>query len=103
MRIEVLAGSETLPPPGALAAEFVRHLRGISSRIEREQAKADTSLVLLELKPSGTSKGKAEPVFLGAKRIGHDLFLCATEPGVNVEEVRVAEGACHGLSASAAD
>ena len=33
-------------------------------------------------------------VLLGAKRMGQDLFLCATLPGATEEEVRQARQAC---------
>jgi hypothetical protein len=98
MRIEALPAAVRLPSPKALADDFIRHLHGVSARIESEQSQSDSSLSLVELKTSGSEKQKTELVLLGAKRLGSELFLCASEPGSSAEEVRTALGACQGVS-----
>jgi hypothetical protein len=107
MRIEVLPAEGELPSPLSLASEFQKHLHGVSVRVESQQARADTSLVFLELKPADSKQAGAladaphlERVLLAAKRLGGSLFLCATEPGASAEDVRVAAAACEGLSSS---
>ena len=46
--------------------------------------------------------GPHGPSLLGARRVGEDLFLCATLPGATPEDVRLATEACRDISVQAA-
>lgn len=77
------------------ALEYTRaiHLEGETTK--------DTTIVLLALVPKDSDGGTMEErrlVMLGAKQVGEDLFLCASEPGATPEEVELATEACRSIS-----
>lgn len=104
MRIDIhpAAGLE-LPSPSVLSSKFANETHGLKLDIVEQHAEEDLALVVLGLRSLAGSRGKEEistQVFLGAKRVGQDLFLCSTIPGASEGEVREAMGACRGLGVS---
>jgi hypothetical protein len=96
LRVEVRPADPTqpLPTPLELAEGFSRDGSSLRVTTVSEVTEKDVSLVLLEV----SKQGSRARVMLGVKRLGHELFLCSSEPGSGEEEVREAQEACKGLS-----
>jgi hypothetical protein len=81
----------------ALADEVPARFKGFAVSLDAEDERSkDFSLVrvtLALLLPDG-GHGRDVPALFAAKRMGPDLFLCATLPGASAEEVRLASDAC---------
>lgn len=84
------------PTAEALEAAFRQGLpSGTLRRVRAGAPRADFVSVRLEVMP-GADAGWGTPrdIFLGARRVGKDLFLCASEPGASAPELDDAEEAC---------
>jgi hypothetical protein len=91
--------------PGA-AAEFPTAERlegafrsGVTSgtvrRVAGSEARPDFVGVRLEVTPlPDAGWGTPRDIFLGARRVGKELFLCSSEPGASDPEMDDAEEAC---------
>lgn len=79
-------GDGALPPPEQLE----RALEAEGAALLSVQRTADTVLVRYRLE----HQGQAATAFAGARRLDGRLFLCASEPGADESELRVAEGVC---------
>jgi len=95
LRIDPKPGQgDALPSPSELERGFRQALDGAQvSEIDHED-KDDVSLVVLSVSPADPKAGEPAVVLLGAKRVGTDLYLCATAPGARAEDVKLAAGAC---------
>jgi hypothetical protein len=102
LRVEVRPAvdpSRALPAPLALAEEFSRDATALRATVVSEVAEKDFTLVMMEVSKQG-SRARA---MLGVRRLGRELFLCASEPGSGEEEVSAAAEACRGLSEGGGD
>lgn len=101
LRVDQRPGaSATFPSPEALERAFAAGLP--VTRIDRERVVDDKDFVGLRLnlappQPDG-GEGPHHDVFLGARRIGKDLFLCATAPGATEAELELAQNCCEQLT-----
>jgi hypothetical protein len=97
LRVEALPGNAAeFPTPADLEASFARALPGAAvRRIPGGEERPDFVAVRLELQrlPDGGTGGSRD-VLLGARRVGKDLYLCATEPGASDPEMDDAQEAC---------
>ncbi|MBM7112534.1 hypothetical protein [Archangium primigenium] len=100
LRVDLRAneGAE-LPTPEALLDSVSRAFEGFTRLETRAERGQDYALVRLMLAATrgDAGVGVAHPALLGARRVGRDLFLCATLPGVTVDEVQSAAEACAGI------
>ena len=100
LRVDLRLGQgAALPSPDVLAARVAESFAGSGRSDERREAGRDASLVRVTLTPrlSDGGVGEAYPALFGARRVEKDLFLCATLPGVSVDEVERAAEACAGI------
>lgn len=84
------------PTAPALESAFRRGLpAGTVRRVAGGEVRPDFVAVRLEVVP-GPDAGWGAPrdIFLGARRVGKDLFLCSSEPGASDPELDDAEEAC---------
>jgi hypothetical protein len=81
------------PSSKELTAEYLSRFDSIKWRVAHAQDGADSSSVLLEAADSGHTVAVA----LVAKSARGDLYLCATRPGVDESNVRLALTACGSL------
>jgi len=72
--------------------------------LDQEEGDEQVALVRITLAPKLTDGGLGlhGSALLGARRVGEDLFLCATLPGASTEEVRLATEACRDIQVQAA-
>ncbi len=99
LRIDQRSGAAAeLPSP----AELQEGLRaGVpDAQVELVAAEVEEEHVVLRLRLRRALDGgvKTLPLAIGAKRMGADLYLCATEPGATESEVEKAAAACAGLA-----
>ncbi|ATB29831.1 hypothetical protein [Melittangium boletus] len=89
----------SLPEPEALLDSVSRAFEGFTRSDARAEKGTDFVMVRVMLAATGEDAGESEahPAFIGARRVGRDLFLCASLPGVTVEEVQRAAEACAGI------
>ncbi|MBI3182867.1 MAG: hypothetical protein HYZ28_12085 [Myxococcales bacterium] len=85
------AGAE-LPRPEALTAWLGSGLERAHLEVVWSRTEEGASLVRYLLKAG--DGGMEQPAMLGAKRVGADLFLCASFPGASEGEVEEAAEAC---------
>ncbi|MBM4379460.1 MAG: hypothetical protein FJ086_09195 [Deltaproteobacteria bacterium] len=97
LRVEAFPGKGAeLPTAVDLEGAFSRALPGAAvRRIPGGEERPDFVAVRLELQrlPDGGTGGSRD-VLLGARRVGRDLYLCATEPGASDPEMDDAQEAC---------
>ena len=102
LRIDQRAGERREFPT---ARELEEGLRASvpGAHVERISAveEADFVIVQLKLYPPRDGGARPVPIALGARRMGDDLFLCATEPGASEDEVEKAALACGQLAQAA--
>jgi len=82
-----------------LADSVREQFSGFEVSLDQEEGDANVSLVRITLAPKLEDGGIGPhgPALLGAKRMGEDLFLCATLPGASIEEVQLATEACRNI------
>jgi hypothetical protein len=84
------------PTPEELEGAFRRGVpSGQVRRVAGGEVRSEFVSVRLEVMP-GPDAGWVTPrdIFLGARRVGKDLFLCSSEPGASDPEMDDAEEAC---------
>lgn len=101
LRVDLRPGAaESFPTPDALERSFAAGLK--VTRVERQRVIDSAGFVGLRLKLAAPDEdgGPSSPhgVFIGARRIGKDLFLCATAPGATEAELDQAEKSCDELT-----
>jgi hypothetical protein len=100
LRVDLRSGQGAqLPSAEALAESLGRTFEGFERSLELEEGGEDFTLVRVTLAPklADGGVGAQYPALFGARRLGKDLFLCATFPGVTPDEVSLATEACRGL------
>ncbi|WP_321549981.1 hypothetical protein [Hyalangium rubrum] len=105
LRVDVQRGEGAkMPSVEALADSTREQFSGFEVSLDQEEGDENLALVRITLAPrlDGGVIGPHAPALLGAKRIGEDLFLCATLPGADTEEVRLATEACRDIQVQAA-
>ena len=88
-----------LPSPEALVESMAQSFQGFERSLDQEEEGEDFTLVRVTLAPKleDGGVGAEYPALFGARRVGKDLFLCATHPGVSTDEVFRATEACRGI------
>ena len=105
LRVDIRPGAgEQLPDPEQLAdgvsEQFAQPTAdwkwGFAVSLDQEEGDSRRSLVRITVAPKLADGGVGAqwPALVGAKRVGQDLFLCATLPEASPEEVRLATEAC---------
>jgi hypothetical protein len=105
LRVDVRRGEGAkMPSPEELASSVREQFSQFEVSLDQEEGDEQVALVRITLAPKlgDGGIGPHGPALLGAKRIGDDLFLCATLPGANTEEVRLATEACREIQVQAA-
>jgi hypothetical protein len=105
IRVDVRRGEgEKLPSAEELAESIQQQFSDFHVSLDQEEGDEQVSLVRITLAPKLADGGIGPhgPAMLGAKRVGADLFLCATLPGASAEEVRLATEACREIQVQAA-
>ena len=68
---------------------------GTVKRVAGGEVRADFVAVRLEVLPAPDAGwGAPRDIFLGARRVGKDLYLCSSEPGASDPEMDDAQEAC---------
>ncbi|MDC0711734.1 hypothetical protein POL68_24915 [Stigmatella sp. ncwal1] len=97
LRVDVRRGEgEKRPASEALMASVREQFAQFEISLDQEEDEENLALLRLTIAPklADGGVGMHAPVMLGAKRVGDDLFLCASLPGAETEEVRLATEAC---------
>jgi hypothetical protein len=100
LRVDLRSGQGAqLPSSEALADSLGKTFEGFERSLDQEEGGEDFTLVRVTLAPklADGGVGAQYPALFGARRLGKDLFLCATLPGVTTDEVYLATEACRGL------
>ena len=100
LRVDVRRGEGAkMPTVEALTASIRQQFSGFQLSLDQEEGDEQMVLVRVTLAsklPDG-GPGSRAPMLLGARRLGDDLFLCATLPGANSEDVRLSTEACRNI------
>lgn len=100
-RVDVRRGQgEQLPTAEALADRVREEMKGYEYSLDQEEEEANSyALVRITFAPklADGGVGAHAPGFFGARRVGSDLFLCASLPGASTEDVRLATEACRDI------
>nr|WP_211193963.1 hypothetical protein [Pyxidicoccus fallax] len=106
LRVDLRRGQgEQMPTVDALADRVREELKGYELSLDQEEEEANSySLLRITFAPklADGGVGVQAPGFFGARRVGSDLFLCATLPGASPEDVRLATEACRNIEVQAA-
>lgn len=105
LRVDVRRGEGAkMPSPEALADSVREQFSQFEVSLDQEEGDEHVALVRITLAPKlgDGGIGPHGPALLGAKRIGDDLFLCATLPGASIEDVQLATEACRNIQLQAA-
>ncbi len=100
LRVDMRSGQGAqLPTTEALAESMAQSFAGFERSLDQEEAGEDFALLRVTLAPklADGGVGAQYPALFGARRLGKDLFLCATLPNVTTDEVFLATEACRGL------
>ncbi len=101
LRVDLRPGEgASLPSPEQLTDFLGKPFRDFEVSRDQEEGTRALTLVRLTIAPRWPDGGVGPeaPALLGAKRVGEDLFLCASLPGATAEEVRLAAEACRDIS-----
>ena len=105
LRVDLKPGQgEQMPSSEKLADTVREQMKSFTLSLDQEEDTQSFSLLRVTLAPSlaDGGVGAEAPVFFGARRVGDDLFLCASLPGASAEEVRLATEACRTIQVQAA-
>lgn len=105
LRVDMRRGEAgKLPSAEALAESIREQFSGFEVSLDQEEGGEQFALVRITLAPrlADGGLGPHAPALLGARRVGEDLFLCATLPGASEQEVRLATEACRDIQLQAA-
>ncbi len=93
-----------MPSVEELADSIGQQFAEFQVSLDQEEGDDQVALVRITLAPKLADGGLGPhgPALLGARRVGADLFLCATLPGASAEEVRLATEACRDIQVQAA-
>lgn len=105
LRVDIRPGEgEKMPSSEALHEELLKKMPEQAISLDQEEDAAGVALLRVTLAPklADGGVGPHAPALFGAKRVGSDLFLCATLPGISYEEVRLAAESCRAIEVQAA-
>lgn len=105
LRVDMRRGEGAKMPSAEQLGDSVRdQFSQFEVSLDQEEGDDKLALVRITLAPKLGDGGIGQhgPAMLGAKRIGDDLFLCATLPGATIEEVQLATEACRNIQVQAA-
>nr|WP_225937493.1 hypothetical protein [Myxococcus sp. RHSTA-1-4] len=106
LRVDLRRGQgEQLPSVEALAGRVREELKNHELSLDQEEEEANSySLLRITFAPklADGGVGVQAPGFFGARRVGSDLFLCASLPGASQEDVRLATEACRNIQVQSA-
>jgi hypothetical protein len=97
LRIDRAPQGTPRPSPQTLAEGFQQGLKGLSATVLRTEEDAGFSGVVLSVSHAQGDTLSSHPVFLGAKKAGPLLYLCASTPGSSLSELARAGALCHAL------
>ncbi len=101
LRVDLRRGEGAqLPSPDDLAQRVREELKDFELSLDQEEEEKDSySLLRITMAPKlpDGGVGVQAPAFFGARRVGSDLFLCASLPGASAEDVRLATEACRDI------
>ncbi|WP_223640538.1 hypothetical protein [Corallococcus sp. EGB] len=105
LRVDLKPGQgEQMPSSEKLADNVRQQMKHFTLSLDQEEDTASFALLRVTMAPSlaDGGLGPEAPAFFGARRVGDDLFLCASLPGATSEEVRLATEACRTIQVQAA-
>lgn len=105
LRVDLRRGEgEKMPSVEELTDSIRQQFADFQVSLDQEEGDAQVALVRITLAPKLADGGLGPhgPALLGARRVGDDLFLCATLPGATPEDVRLATEACRDIQVQAA-
>jgi hypothetical protein len=105
LRVDVRRGEgEKMPSVEELTGSIRKQFGDFHVSLDQEEGDEQVALVRITLAPklSDGGLGPHGPALMGARRVGDDLFLCATLPGASTEEVFLATEACRDIQVQAA-
>jgi hypothetical protein len=105
LRVDIRRGEGAKRPSSeTLMASAREQFSQFEISMDQEEDEENLALLRLTLAPKlpDGGVGMHAPVMLGAKRVGEDLFLCASLPGAEMEEVRLANEACREIQVQGA-
>jgi hypothetical protein len=101
LRVDLRRGEgQQLPTAEQLVDRVREELKGFELSLDQEEEEKDSySLLRITMAPklADGGVGAQAPAFFGARRVGGDLFLCASLPGASPEDVRLATEACRDI------
>lgn len=100
LRVDMRRGEgEQLPSVEELTGSIRQQFSDFQVSVDQEEGDEQVTLVRITIAPklSDGGLGPQGPALIGARRVGEDLFLCATLPGASGEEVRLATEACRDI------
>lgn len=100
LRVDLRRGqAEQMPSVEELADRTHEELKGFELSLDQEEETGSYALLRVTMAPklADGGVGQEAPGFFGAKRVGSDLFLCASLPGASPEDVRLATEACRNI------
>ncbi|NOK38972.1 hypothetical protein HMI49_37880 [Corallococcus exercitus] len=105
LRVDLKPGQgEEMPSSEKLADTVRQQMKQFTLSLDQEEESPSFSLLRVTMAPAlgDGGLGPEAPAFFGARRVGDDLFLCASLPGASSEEVRLATEACRTIQVQAA-
>ncbi|WP_141621326.1 hypothetical protein [Myxococcus sp. AB036A] len=105
LRVDLRRGDgEQLPSVDTLADRVREELKDFELSLDQEEETERYSLLRITLAPklADGGVGPEAPGFFGARRVGNDLFLCASLPGASAEDVLRATEACREIQVQGA-
>jgi hypothetical protein len=105
LRVDIRRGEgEQMPSVEQLVRSIREQFSEFQVSIDQQEGNEQVALVRISLasKHADGGLGPRGSALLGARRVGDDLFLCATLPGASTEDVRLATEACRDIQVQAA-
>ncbi len=105
LRVDLRRGQGAQKPSADDLADRVREeFKGYEVSLDQEEETEAYSLLRVTMAPrlADGGIGVQAPGFFGARRLGEDLFLCASLPGASPEDVLQATEACRNIEVQAA-
>jgi hypothetical protein len=100
LRVDLRRGQGAQKPSAEQLVDRVREeLKGYELSLDQEEETEAYSLLRITMAPrlADGGIGAHAPGFFGARRLGEDLFLCASLPGASPEDVLLATDACRNI------
>lgn len=100
LRVDIRPGEgEKMPNSDTLHQELLKKMPEQAISLDQEEDEPNVALLRVTLAPklADGGVGPHAPALFGARRVGNDLFLCATLPGITYEDVRLAAESCRNI------